>query len=485
MTEISAHTQNFPVHRREDIEHFYAGTDAREGDEPKIGIEIEQTLYNADDLSLIPVENSIAMEQQGERDRMPVHHEPSATSLEIVTAPFTLKNLGGLIEQIEGRFKYLTNLAANNGYTLSPFGHMPHVRLGDHEIVPKERYQIFWNPPREDMTGASNFFANCMNIQSSASYNNPETLLKVIRLAVALEPLIFLSTDSNAGFFEGTRAAYSLPLHMNLEKGINGGIPDFYYSARTGRELIDAHIDFTLNNKHVFAYFDFNDRLQRLPVGEWASYNDLGNMNLAPRTLVNYRQAQSESWRRALNIATIDDENGNLISHRAELASFQTGLMHQRVTAPLLTNLMAFDEIFYEKTAALLRTYGIDLDNLAGCRDVLEGNFKAAVYHENQFTNVQFGTGTLGELAARMADIVEERYEASAFTPYVAPIVHIWRSGRPDWLVYRECFPTLDAVKSYLSKFPHYVEDNPALLSAQSCADWVLSGYLEKGMRIK
>jgi hypothetical protein len=149
--------------------------------------------------------------------------------------------------------------------------------------------------------------------------------------------------------------------------------------------------------------------------------------------------------------------------------------MHQRVTAPLLTNLIAFNEVFQEKTAALLRTYGIDLNNLADCQAVLEGNFKAAVYHGNQFSEVGFGTGTLGDLAPKMADIVEECYAGSRFEKYIQPILHIWRTGNPDWLVYRKHFATLDDVKTYLKTFPERTADNPALLSTTSCADLALN----------
>ncbi|MCF8496128.1 MAG: hypothetical protein K9G62_05600, partial [Alphaproteobacteria bacterium] len=62
----------------------------------------------------------------------------------------------------------------------------------------------------------------------------------------------------------------------------------------------------------------------------------------------------------------------------------------------------------------------------------------------------------------------------SPLSSYAAPMLHILRSGRPDWLVYREKFPDLENVKNHLRKFPDLAKGNPALLSAQSCGD--LSG---------
>lgn len=479
MTEIKASAQNHAVHTPDDVRPYYAGMDDNPrmpGAVPKIGVEIEHTLYNPADLSLPNSVKSEAMVARGAADGLPVHHEPTAACLEIVTDPFPVIELYNLLEQMEARNTYLMKMAADHGFTISPFGHMPHLRAEDHQVVNKERFQTFFAPPRGDMDALYRSFFDCMDIQVSASYHDDDHLLRIIRMALALEPLSFLSTDSNAGFYEGQPLRYSLRIALKAQRGINGGHPDFYFTAKTGAEFIEEHLNFTLNRPYMFAYFDFEHRLRKLPEGQYVAFNDLERLNLGPRDLVNFRQAESESWRLAGNIAMIDDPQGQLIGHRAELASFQTGLMHQRASAALMANLIAFDEGFYDQTAALLRAYGIDLDDLAGCRDILTGNFKAAVYHENKFSEVPFGTGTLGAFARSLADIVEGRYTATPFELYIAPLLHIWRSGRPDWLVYREKFETLADVKAYLTSFPHCAADNPDLLSAQSCADWALHG---------
>lgn len=475
MSEILISIDDRPVHTSQDVRALYVGTDDNPHlDAPRIGIEIEQTLYHPDTLELVDKTLSAKLTEQGKSDGIPVHHEPSSTSLEVVTDAFTPDDLQSLLDQIEDRFSYFRNIITREGLCFSPFGHLPHVFSSDHDVVDKERFQTFFNPPRADMQEVFQFFANAMNIQVSVSYRNPDHLLRIVRLAVALEPILFSATDSNCGFFENEAIDYSLPLYLNTQKGINGGIPDFYYSARNGQEFLDSHIDFTLNHPHIFAYFDFNGKLKKLPEGQWVAFSDLERLDLGPQTLVNYRQSQSESWRRAANIAAITNADGQVIGHRAELASFQTGLMHQRFTAPFLTNLFAFDECFQSETEVLLKDVGIDVTNLSACRDVLESNFQEACYHQNRFHELPFGSGTIKDFVLPFADLIESSYQNTPFKAFVKPIIHIFRSGRPDWLVYREHFRTLEVVKAYLKEFPDFVaeaEEDSSLLSALHCAD--------------
>ncbi|MCF8496166.1 MAG: hypothetical protein K9G62_05790, partial [Alphaproteobacteria bacterium] len=395
MSEIRPAGLDIPVIHTDDVYALYTGAE----DHQKIGLEIEQMLYYPDALETLKAQESEALALKGTADGVPVNHEPSATSLETITDAFTPGDLPALIAQTEARFDYFRNLTAEAGLAISPFGHLPHIFPTDHEVVSKERFQTFFNPPRSDMQEVFKFFANSMNIQVSVSYRDPTHLLRIIRMAVALEPLFFLITDSNSGFFENKPIDYSLNLHLNQGKGINGGVPDFYYTVRTGEELIRAHIDFTLNHRHMFAHFDFGGKLRKLPAGEWVAFSDLERLNLGPQTMLNYRQAQSESWRRAINISPIVDESGSVIGHRAEFAPFQTGLMHQRATAPLLTGLIAFNDGFYDATEILLRECGIDLAALDKDRNILEANFQAACYHGNAFHDVRFGAKTIRDFA--------------------------------------------------------------------------------------
>jgi hypothetical protein len=211
-----------------------------------------------------------------------------------------------------------------------------------------------------------------------------------------------------------------------------------------------------------------------LKEGQWVSFSQLEKLGLGPQNLLNYRQAQSENWRRVCNIATIDEAAGNIIGHRAEFNLFNSGLQHQRSTAVLLAALIAFNDTFYESTKALLRVFGIDLEDLSASRETLERNFQSLCFHGNRFHDLIFGNKTLKDFALPFADLIESAYDGTAFSSPTSPALHILRSGRPDWMVYRKALPTIESLKAYLAAFPALVEECPELLSGISCADHIM-----------
>lgn len=470
MTEIKKAQADKKITNLVDIHNVYTGSDAC-----KIGIEVEQSFFNQDNLTPLTEKQCAAIIAKARTKSIEIHNEPSATSLELVSGPYLPNQLPALLKAIDHDFHALISIAKKQGITPSPFGHLPHTQTSDHNLIKNERYETFFSPPRDDMKKTFEAFVNYMNIQASASYKDANHLLKIIRMATALEPILFLSTESSCGFYENVPLKQCLGIELITKRGRNGGIPDFYYTAKTGDELINNHIDFTFNHPHIFAYFNNEGDLTRLPSDKWASFNELENRDLGPKNLTNYMQTQSESWRRACNIAPIINNDGDLISHRAELAAFQTGLMHQRATATLITNFIAFDEDFYEQTQALLLEHGIDLNDLQSCKALLNNNFEQACYHKNKYHSIPFGNGkTFKDFVTPFASIIESAADRSNLSQYARPAVHIMRSGRPDWLVYREAFQTLEETKNYMRNFERYIIDNPGLISSQECADRII-----------
>ena len=367
MTEIVSTSEDRCITSTEDVIDLYAPMP-----KAKIGMEIEHTAYKAANNAPINNQDATAILAEADSRNLLIHLEPSATILERVTRPYPPTDIGLLILQADKKINNLHTLTQSMDISLSPYGNLPHIALDDHELVDKPRFQTFFNPPRADMVEVFRDFANTTNIQASISHKNADHLLKIIRITVALEPLLLLSTDSSCGFFESKPIDYMLSPHLRNARGVNGGIPDFYYTAKTGADFISAHIDFTFTHKHIFAYFNHDEELTRLPSGEWTNFASLESQGLGPQNLTNYLQAQSESWRRACNIAPITAADGSIVSHRAEIATFQTGLMHQRATAALLAYLIAFDEDFYHQTESLLRDFCIDLNDLAATSQTLK-----------------------------------------------------------------------------------------------------------------
>lgn len=437
----------------------------------KIGAEVEYALCRQLDLTAPSLLENKALFSGLEHKGWGARREPPTNAIELATPPFEISNIRDLLSHVNQGTSALYAAALEQGLIVSPFGHLPHTALTDLEVIDLDRYQAFWENVRGDMVECARFFMSCMNIQVSLGYKDPDHLLRIIRMATALEPVMFLTTDSSCGFNEGRPIRHVQNIAQKNKMGVNTGIPDFYYTARSGAQLVDAHIDFTLNNPHVFTAFNDAGALVRFPEGRWCSFNQLEALGLGPQNLTNYLQAQSESWRRACNIAVITDEDGNLTNHRAEIAAFQNGLLHQRASAIILGYLIGFDDQFYEDTQKLLHGAGIDLDALDESKPVLEANFDAACYHDNRYHEVSFGTATMKDFVLPFADVIEAAAARHGLGADIQPAVHIMRSGRPDWLVYRQALPTLDETLDYLRSFPALVQDNPALLDAGRCAD--------------
>lgn len=453
----------------EELRQYYAGTESMAA--CKMGTEIEYALIRAQTLSVPTSAQTQGLYADVQDQGYGARFEPPTSAIELATPPFVAHtDLTGLITHINAAHEALQNTAAKHDLLLSPFGHWPHIPLESIEIVNLERYQSFFVPPRADMIETFRFFTGCMNVQVSLGYQDPDHLLRIIRMATALEPFLFLTTDSSCNFHEGKPIAHIQNITQKQKMGVNTGIPDFYYSAKTGAELIDAHIDFTLNHPHIFAAFTAQGQLKRLPTGTWCAFTDLEAAGYGPQNMTNYLQAQSESWRRACNIATITDADGRLINHRAEIAACQTGLLHQRISATILGYLIGYDAQFYDDVQRLLHTHGIDLENLTDARPLLEANFNAACHHNNRYDALPFGTKTLGEFTREFANALEGAAQRHAIAAQdIAPLTHILRTGRPDWLVYREKLTNLEETLHYINTY----KDQPNAFNAQSCADWL------------
>lgn len=475
MTIIKGEHLSPPIEKPADIRPFYEGVDTNAAlDISKIGIEIEFSLCQNDKaLSPLTRQQNAALVSKAKTQNLGIRQEPPTTALELASDPYQPAQLNDLASDVASQAQKLAALVAQENCILSPFGHLPHIPLSQKQVIDSARYEAFFVPPREDMVETYRFFTSCMNIQTSVSYQNADHLLRIIRMATALEPIIFLSTDSSCGFFEGQPIDHIQNIAQKDKLGINAGIPDFYYSAKSGAELIDAHIDFTFNNPHVFAVWNEAGELTRLPKGQWSAYKDIKSQGHGPLNLTNYLQAQSESWRRACNIATIVDGQGQLIGHRAEIGAFQNGLLHQNASALLLTYLIAYDEEFYAGTQDLLMECGIDLQNLDGCKKLLKSNFKAACYHKNQYHALPFGTKALKDFALPFAQLILARASKQNLSALAGPLTHILQSGKPDWLVYRQNFPTLERTTAHLKT--QAAKPQAPFTAPLTCADQIIN----------
>ena len=475
MSEIKTKSQNWPVHSKQDVIALYNGTRTNPNLPEKtsqIGMEVEQNFYTLETLHPLTKEQSLDIVSEGGRQAIGINNEPTATTLEVLTDPHPKANFHDLIAQINRRFLELWDLGLENGALPTPFGYLPHITPEQHHFIDNERFKAMWLSGRSDVIEARSSFLDS-SIQVSVSYRDFDHLLKIMRLSVALEPFLTLTTECDAGFFEG-RAMKGSPRTVILKRrGLNGGVPDFYYNVKSGEELIDAHIDFSMNNPHVFLCFDNGGVLRALPQGVWTSFSTLEEKGYGRQTLLNYRQAQSESWRRTINLAEIRDDEGTLFGHRAEISSlFCTGLQHQRATAAILSFHLAYCGHFYDSIETLLKDFGIDLQNLETAKTILDQNFEHVHNHGGRYFDLPFGTRTIKDFAISFSEIVGECFKGSGLDQFSAPLMHILETGRPDWLVNRELFKNLEQQKAYMKALPGLVQENSDLISHTSCVDW-------------
>jgi hypothetical protein len=235
MTEVKATAQDaVAVKTHADVIDYYRGTQTNflipeAARTPKIGMEMEYTAFILGSLTPLGIEKGNALVLAGEKAGLQVHREPSSTLAEVITDPFSPENLERLLVQSEEKFRSLYALASEQETCLSPFGHLPHIGAQEHSVTKVPRYKAFWDPPRADMQDIYRSFLY-PNIQTSISYRDWDHLLRIIRLCTALEPVMFLLTDASAGFFEGEPIDDCPWMKLKSRRGVNGGIPDFYYN---------------------------------------------------------------------------------------------------------------------------------------------------------------------------------------------------------------------------------------------------------------
>lgn len=486
MSEIKTKNQLWPVRSKNDVIDLYKGTASNpnlDSTEPKIGMEIEQNFYDLETLAPLNEQQSQRFICDGKQQGFGINKEPSAATLEIISDPFAKDDFHLLIEQINRRYANMWDVSIENKAFPSPFAYFPHIKAEDHYLTTNERYTAFWNPPRPDVIEAAHSFLD-PSIQISVSYKDLDHLLRIVRMSVVLEPFFILTTEADGGFYEGGLVDGSPRTRILKRRGRNGGVPDFYLKAQSGEELIDMHIDHSMHNKHMFVAFDEAGTLNKIPDLYWASFSELEAQGIGPQNLLNYRQAQSMSWRRAVNIAEIRDDEGSLFGHRAEVASlFCTGLQHQRASAAVISYLLAYCPTFYGNIRQAVKEFGMDMDDLYSCKSLLEDNFEHVHHHKGRYFDLPFGNKTIGEFAREFSKIIQDCLRGSVLNKYSAPLLYILEEGRPDWLVRRESFKTLDQQKAFMRALPALAQEHPQLIAANECADFskhVIRDFLGK-----
>ena len=471
MSDVNANDLR-KINSIDDVIHTYTGS----GDNAMTGIEVELAFFDPATPDLTPmtipqnkvVKNATNTECSGEFAR----NEPTSEMLEIGSAPGKPDDLKAIIQDTDKKIACLTQKAADIGLKRSYFQDLPNITAQQllQNVVPVERYQAFFAPPRSDMTDIAAYFSVCKSNQVSVSYTDTQHLLANIRRLYALSPVIFMLTDNGSGYDEGQAFSGHAGMKHRAALKTRGSCPDYVFTAKTGDEYIQSHINAVMNNP-LFVYYDDEGNLVRLPSGTWESFESLKAKSL--NTATNYNFAQTILWP-DVKIAALKDENDEVTGHRYEARMIGVG-MHQHTSALLIIAGLAFNPVFAEKTDQLLAQFGFDWNDPDTTQKLLNNAYNAARNHNGQFLDIAYGNTQMIDFTKEFAELIEEAFLGSGLEDETLPITSIARTGCTDAKINRIMFDTLDKAIAFQRDY------DPAIFeSSNQCAHMVFEKRLKE-----
>ena len=444
----------------DDVIETYQGV----GENSKTGVEVELAFFDPESPTLAPmsvpqnkvVKNATNSECGGDYAR----NEPTAEMLEVGSIPGGSDELKAIMDDTNKKINCLTAKAADIGLKRSYFQHLPDKTAAEllSNLMDVDRYQAFFGPPREDMQAVAAYFSVCKSNQVSVSHRNPDDLLTSVRRLYMLAPFLFMTLDNNPPFNEGQSFKGHAGMFHRSSLGDRGGVPPYVFTAQSGDEFINNHIDHVMNNK-LFVYYDEDGKLVRLPSGTWTSFNELREKGL--NTATNYFFSQSILWP-DVKIAALKNEKDEVVNHRYEARMFGVGL-HQHQTALLIMAALGFDDSFARDVDTLLVRFGFEQTKPESLKPAVEATYKAAQNHNGQFLDIAYGTGKMVDFAHGFADLMEGAALMQDFEEELSPLLTICRTGCTDSKVASLLFDTLDKALDFQRTYEPEIFENPNL----------------------
>ncbi len=452
----------------DDIRPAYAPAGMGQG---KIGIESELSFFEASTGRFMgPVAHS-ALVQKAAAEGLDLHLEPFCDGVEVssIARPFT--DIFSVIDDISRKTAHVVRLATAQGLKRSFFEHAPQTSTDDllKNITDVERFQVFFAPPRADMIGIARYFTGSKSLQVSVSYESADHLLRNMRRLSFLTPFLFLLCENTCRFRENSPQALTVHAGMDYRTALGplGGIPDYVFTAQTGAEMIEQHIE-SVFDAPLFTHFDRTGAQIRLPERKWTTFRKLTADGL--NTEKNYYLAQSILWRDIAIRPIRDEQTGAVTGHRYETRMFGNG-MHQHQTATMLVGGLAFLPAYAADVDALLKEFGFDMDRPAESRALLKKSYESALHRDKKFFDISYGTGVMADFARRFGEITAHAYAAvEGALPRLPPLLHICQTGRSDSFVNAALFSSLPEILCFQKEYDAKLMENPAL-----CTDLALS----------
>lgn len=458
------------ISKIEDVIALYEGVGTGQG---KMGTEIELAFYDAQTLAFMSKAQKQELIGKAREKGVNLNEEPFCDGVEVCSIADTYQNLPHILDDTDQKIKTTVATAAEMGLKRSFFEQSPQVKTEDllQNIIDNPRYQAFFVPVRKDIEQIARYFVSSKSVQTSVSYETLDHLHRNLRLLNYLAPFLFMLTANNAPFLNNNeeRVTYLTGMNYRHALGHLGGVPDYIFTAQSGAELIENHIE-AVFNAPVFSIFDHDGKQIKTPEGQWKSLRDLEAEGL--NTLQNYFQVQSMLWR-DVAIKPFKDEQGELTKHRIEARMFGVG-MHQHSTASLITGALAFNENYHHAITELLERYGFSAAKPAETKELLHASYKNARLHNNAYFDVGYGTGTMANFAKELGKITEAHITDKALQDRLLPLLFICETGLCDTKAHYQHLCTLDMVKGMQR---HH--DNIELNDPHSCAGLYYAAHKE------
>ena len=389
-----------------------------------------------------------------------VRNEPSSDMLEVSSFARDITGLSDVMKNMNDKIRFLSATAAEAGLKRSYFQEQPGTTAAElfKHVVDIERYQAFFAPPRADMIDIARYFFVCKSNQVSLSYRDSDHMLENVRRLYFMAPFLFLLCDNSSGFNEGQPFNGHTGMFHRAALKSRGVVMPYLYTAKTGMDYINAHIDHVMNNP-LFVYYDQTGKMIRLPSGSWTSFNELREKGL--NTATNYFFSQSILWP-DVKLASLKNKAGEVYSHRYEARMFGVGI-HQHQTGFLITSGLGFIDDFAERTDALLLEFGFDPNDMETSKKLLEKSYDAAREHGGKFFDIAFGTGTMADFAKKFADLLEDAFRGRGLDEQITPALTICRTGCTDAKINRMMFPTLEKTMDFQKNYDPAIFENPNL----------------------
>ncbi len=449
MSEVNA-SDLTQINSVDDVFELYSGS----GNQAKAGLEVELSFFDpqSSDLAVMSLSQNKVLKNSAAAvipDHDWVHTEPTSELLEVASIADSFDNIKNVLDDTNKKIRILSDKALGLGLKRSYFQELPDRSADDllSRIVDIDRYHIMYSPYREDMKKCVEYFAVCKSNQVSVSPYNMDHMLENVRRLYFLAPFLFLLTENSSAFSEGRKFDNNIGMSLRHD-GLSGGLgvmPEYVFTAKSGAEYIENHINHVMNHP-LFMYYDLAGDLQRVPSGDWSvTFNSLRarGLNIAS----NYYLAQSIMWP-DVKIATLKNSNGDVTGHRYEARMFGVG-MHQHQSALIITSALAFHDGFAVRIDKLLANYGFDNILPQNICKLLDESYKAAREHNGKFFDIKYGNGIMAEFAREFADIIEDIADDINMLEEMQPLLTICRSGCTDGKVNRLMFPTLDDIMEF------------------------------------